>query len=211
MVISCQKIHFEILTWKDSLTVRSHERYPDRDIFAKHFGKIHYSKYREGARKLLIGLTQQQREKIIEDVKEMYPGIAQCFKLNLPFKNSFLRDVQILHPSLQSVRNTDQIVPVNREIIKAIQKSSSLYTGELAKVKVAMERMENEKQERRSAEEIDKQILKEVEQLLLKQKDLQRQQQGARSIISDDNLIKIQKKRKDAFAKQEEKREKTTN
>ncbi|CAF0875911.1 unnamed protein product [Didymodactylos carnosus] len=252
----------------------------------------------EGARKLLTELTQQQREKFFEDVKKMYHGIAQYFKLNLPLKNSFLRDVQILHPLLQSVQTTDQInriaravpcllndseidrlrdewlaysigdidekwsikeqkkdsagnnhivyqridyywnhifaiittdgrakypilaklikniliiphgnadvergfsinenivtenrsllsessinglrssydavkfagrgsshkVPVNKEMIQAVQKSSSLYKEELAKVKAAMERMENEKKERGNAEEINKQILKE--------------------------------------------------
>jgi hypothetical protein len=123
----------------------------------------------------------------------------------------------------------------------------------LAIVKAAAERMEKEKEERDKADEMDKQVLKEEDELLMKQKDLQRQQHEANLIIADgsarlqvaikkkdcldieratilidggnnkiriigddllkvtEDLINIQKKRKDAFAKQQQrKKQKTT-
>ncbi len=113
--------------------------------------------------------------------------------------------------------------------------------------------MEKEKEERDKADEMDKQVLKEEDELLMKQKDLQRQQHEANLIIADgsarlqvaikkkdcldieratilidggnnkiriigddllkvtEDLINIQKKRKDAFAKQQQrKKQKTT-
>jgi hypothetical protein len=56
------------------------------------------------------------RQKFFEDVKKVYHGIAQYLKTNLPLSNSFLRDAQILHPSLKTVRNTDQIVRIGRSV-----------------------------------------------------------------------------------------------
>lgn len=45
-------------------------------------------------------------------------------------------------------------VPVNREMIKAVQKSSAMYKEELAKTKAALERLENGRKERENADEI---------------------------------------------------------
>jgi hypothetical protein len=70
----------------------------------------------ERARKQLTMLTQQERENFFCDVRKIYHGIAEYFKLNLPLNNSFLRDIQILHPSLRNVQNVDQIVRVARAV-----------------------------------------------------------------------------------------------
>ncbi len=61
-------------------------------------------------------LTQQERETFFNDVRKIYHGIAQYFKSNLPLKNQFLRDIQILHHSLKGVQNADQIVRVARAV-----------------------------------------------------------------------------------------------
>ena len=137
-------------------------------------------------------------------------------------------------------------MPINRELIKAVQNSYLLYKKELEIVKAATQRLEKEKEEREAANEIYKQVMKEEEELLIKQKDLQRQQQEANLIIANgsarlqlaiknknsidisratilieggnnqsttigvelmkvtEDLIKIQRKRKDAFAKQQQ-------
>jgi hypothetical protein len=65
----------------------------------------------------LNGLTQQEREIFFDDVRKIYHGISQYFKLNLPLKNSFLRDIQILHHSLKGTQNADQIVRVARAVL----------------------------------------------------------------------------------------------
>ena len=70
----------------------------------------------EAAGKQLSMLTQQERETFFDDVRKIYHGIAQYFKLNLPPNNSFLRDVQILHHSLRNVQNSDQIIRIARAI-----------------------------------------------------------------------------------------------
>ena len=61
-------------------------------------------------------LTQQERETFFDDVRKIYHGIAQYFKLNLPLNDPFLRDIQILHHSLRSVQNADQIIRVARAV-----------------------------------------------------------------------------------------------
>jgi hypothetical protein len=113
-------------------------------------------------------------------------------------------------------------------------------------MKAAAERIEKEREERDNTDEVYKQVLKQEEELLVKQKDLQRQQQEANLIIADgsarlqlaikkkdcldvdratilidggnnrskvigeelfkvtEDLFNIQKKRKDAFAKQQQ-------
>ncbi|CAF1584973.1 unnamed protein product [Rotaria magnacalcarata] len=53
--------------------------------------------------KLLNHLTQKERETFFEDVRKIYHTTAEYFKKNVPLKNSFLSDVQILHPSYRSV------------------------------------------------------------------------------------------------------------
>ncbi|CAF4065123.1 unnamed protein product, partial [Rotaria sp. Silwood1] len=70
----------------------------------------------ERARKQLNLLTQQEREAFFNDVRKIYHGIAQYFKLNLPLKHQFLRDIQILHHSLKDVQNADQIIRVARAV-----------------------------------------------------------------------------------------------
>lgn len=70
----------------------------------------------EKARKQLNMLTHEERETFFNDVRKIYHGIAQYFKLNLPLKNAFLRDIQILHHSMQRVQNPDQIIRVARAV-----------------------------------------------------------------------------------------------
>ncbi|CAM4842632.1 unnamed protein product [Rotaria magnacalcarata] len=70
----------------------------------------------EETRKLLNHLTQQEREKVFEDVKKIYHTTAEYLKKNLPLKNSFLSDVQILHPSYRSVEYSDEIVRIARAV-----------------------------------------------------------------------------------------------
>ncbi|CAF4117335.1 unnamed protein product [Rotaria magnacalcarata] len=70
----------------------------------------------EETRKLLNHLTQQEREKVFEDVKKIYHTTAEYLKKNLPLKNSFLSDVQILHPSYRSVEYSDKIVRIARAV-----------------------------------------------------------------------------------------------
>ncbi|CAF1116233.1 unnamed protein product [Rotaria sordida] len=273
----------------------------------------------ERARKQLNILTQQERETFFNDVRKIYHGIAQYFKLNLPLKNQFLRDIKILHHSLKGVQNADQIirvartipqlltdreidhlrdewltysietidekwiiksvvkdstgndnityqridfywnnvlsitttdgrpkyptlsklvkniliishgnadvergfsineniivsnrsllaelsinrlrttydavkcaggdcVPIDKELLKAVQNSYSFYREELAVAKAAAERIEKEREEQENINEMYKQVLKQEEDLLVKQKKLQRQQQEANLIIAD--------------------------
>ncbi len=61
-------------------------------------------------------LTQKERETFFEDVKNIYHTIAEYFKKNLPLANSFLRDVQILHPSFKSAQYTDEVGRIARAI-----------------------------------------------------------------------------------------------
>jgi hypothetical protein len=70
----------------------------------------------ERTRKELNGLTQQEREIFFADVRKIYHGISQYFQSNLPLKNDFLRDIQILHHSLKDVRSADQIIRVARAV-----------------------------------------------------------------------------------------------
>jgi hypothetical protein len=146
-------------------------------------------------------------------------------------------------------------VPINRELIKAVRNSYCIYKEELAIAKATAERLEKEKKEKESANEACNEVLKQEEELLIKQKDLQRQQQESNLIIREgsirlqlaiknkdsldidratilieggnnrnkivsdelmkvtEDLINIQKKRKDAFARQQQqqKKQKTTN
>ncbi len=116
----------------------------------------------------------------------------------------------------------------------------------MAIAKAAAERIEKEREEQESSDEMYKQVLKQEEDLLVKQKELQRQQQEVNLIISDasarlqqalknkdcinidratilidggnnrskiigdelfkvtEDLMNIQKKRKDTFAKQQQ-------
>jgi len=64
----------------------------------------------------LTHLTQKERETFFEDVKNIYHTIAEYFKKNLPLTNSFLRDVQILHPSFKSAQYTDEVGRIARAI-----------------------------------------------------------------------------------------------
>ena len=61
-------------------------------------------------------LTQQERDIFFEDVRGIYHATAQYFKTNLPLKNSFLRDVQVLHPSFQSIKYTDEIPRIAKAV-----------------------------------------------------------------------------------------------
>jgi myosin heavy subunit len=66
-----------------------------------------------------------------------------------------------------------------------VQKSSAIYREELVRTKAALEKLENERKERENADEIHQQALREEEELLTIQRDLQTQQQEVNVIISD--------------------------
>jgi hypothetical protein len=70
----------------------------------------------EKTRKELNGLTQQEREIFFVDARKIYHAISKYFQLNLPLKNTFLRDVAILHHSLKETHNADQIMRVARTV-----------------------------------------------------------------------------------------------
>ncbi|CAF2889007.1 unnamed protein product [Rotaria sp. Silwood2] len=70
----------------------------------------------ERSRKVLTHLTQKERETFFEDVKKIYHATTEYFKKNLPLKNSFLRDVQILHPSFKSTQYSDELVRISRAV-----------------------------------------------------------------------------------------------
>ncbi|CAF4860289.1 unnamed protein product, partial [Rotaria sp. Silwood1] len=215
----------------------------------------------EGARKLLSKLTQKERETFYEDVRTIYHTIAEYLKKNLPLRNSFLRDIQILHPSYRSVQYSDDIVriartvpgllsdqeidytrdewlnyslehidetwyikekkkdylgaeiviyhridyywnkvQINKEIIKSVQSSYLVYKQDLHFKKVAAERLEKENKENLKEAEICKEILNEEDELLLKQKTLQRELNDATSIIADaSERLQLALKKKDSI------------
>ncbi|CAF4661877.1 unnamed protein product [Rotaria sp. Silwood2] len=70
----------------------------------------------EGSRKVLTHLTQKERDTFFEDVKKIYHATTEYFKKNLPLKNSFLRDVQILHPSFKSTQYSDELERIARAV-----------------------------------------------------------------------------------------------
>jgi len=74
---------------------------------------------------------------------------------------------------------------VNKDLIKAVRNSYSFYKEELAIAKAATERMEKQREEQNNVDEMCKQLLQQEEELLVKHKDLQRQQQEANLIIAD--------------------------
>lgn len=77
----------------------------------------------ENTRKLLGRLEPKEREVFFDDVKTVYHAIARYFQLNLPLKNTFLRDVRIIHPLSQKVYDTDQIVRVARAVPNLLSNS----------------------------------------------------------------------------------------
>jgi hypothetical protein len=85
-------------------------------------------------------------------------------------------------------------------LIKAVQNSYSVYKKELAIIHAAAERLEKEEKERSDADEVYKQVLKNEEELLTKQKDLQKQQQQVNLIITDGNeRLQLAIKKKDCL------------
>lgn len=70
-------------------------------------------------------------------------------------------------------------------MINAVQRSSSLYKEELAKLKAARDRYELEQKIRDKHQAMESDLLKNEEDLLRKQKDLQRQQEELTKLISD--------------------------
>lgn len=61
-------------------------------------------------------LTQKEREKFFQDIRTIYHAIAEYLKKNLPLKNSFLRDLQVLHPSYKSAQYSDEVVRIARTV-----------------------------------------------------------------------------------------------
>jgi hypothetical protein len=71
----------------------------------------------EETRRLLSELSAADRTIFFNDVKIIYHAIAEYLKTRLPLKNKFLRDVQILDPSLRTEPNSvDQMIRVARAI-----------------------------------------------------------------------------------------------
>ncbi|CAF1374499.1 unnamed protein product [Didymodactylos carnosus] len=71
----------------------------------------------EEARRLLAELSAADRTTFFNDVRIMYHTIADYLKTHLPLENKFLRDVQVLDPSLRTEPNSaDQMVRVGRGI-----------------------------------------------------------------------------------------------
>ncbi|CAM4967600.1 unnamed protein product [Rotaria socialis] len=291
----------------------------------------------ERTRKQLNALTQQEREDFFKDIRNIYHGISKYFKLNLPLKNSFIRDLQILHPSMKNAQDVDQIirvargvpdllidneidylrnewlaycievidpkwiiknkqtdssghehityhridfywnnifeitttngrpkypvltklikniliishgnadvergfsineniissnrsslsqlsinslrttydtvknsngvyshnVPIHKELIKAAQSSFSFFNEELSIIKAAEERIRKEKEEKENASKIYQEVLEQEEELLMTQKDLQKQQQEANLIIADGSArLQLAIKKKDSL------------
>lgn len=76
-----------------------------------------FSSSGEETRRLLPELSAADRAAFFNDVKVIYHGIAEYLKTRLPLKNKFLRDVQILDPSLRMEPNSaDQMIRVGKAI-----------------------------------------------------------------------------------------------
>ena len=62
-------------------------------------------------------LSTADRSLFFNDVKTIYHAIAEYLRTRLPLKSKFLRDVQVLHPSLKAEPNSpDQMIRVGRAI-----------------------------------------------------------------------------------------------
>ncbi|CAF4586322.1 unnamed protein product [Rotaria sp. Silwood1] len=70
----------------------------------------------ESTRKLLMNITQKEREDFFEDVRTIYHAIAQYFKNNLPLNCSFVRDMQIFNPSFKSAEYTHELSRIAKAI-----------------------------------------------------------------------------------------------
>ena len=53
---------------------------------------------------------------VFNDVRKIYHGIFKYFKMNLSLKNSFLKDIKILHHIMKDVKNVDQIIHLVRVV-----------------------------------------------------------------------------------------------
>ncbi|CAF3752804.1 unnamed protein product [Rotaria sp. Silwood1] len=92
------------------------------------------------------------------------------------------------------------MVQINKEIIKSVQSSYLVYKQDLHFKKVAAERLEKENKENLKEAEICKEILNEEDELLLKQKTLQRELNDATSIIADaSERLQLALKKKDSI------------
>lgn len=72
-------------------------------------------------------------------------------------------------------------------MVKAVKNSYSFYKKELAIINATAERLREEEKERNNADDMYKQMLQSEDELLAKQKDLQREQQELNLIITDGN------------------------
>ena len=90
---------------------------------------------------------------------------------------------------------------VNKAVIKAVQKSSPIYKGELSKTRTALEKLENERKKREKADRMHQQTLREDIELLVNQRDLQKQQKEVNVLISDDiSRLQAASRKKDSIS-----------
>ncbi|CAF2273547.1 unnamed protein product, partial [Rotaria magnacalcarata] len=112
--------------------------------------------------------------------------------------------INSLRTTYDTVKNSNggysHNVPIHKELIKAAQSSFSFYNEELSIIKAAEERIRKEKEEKENASKIYQEVLKQEEELLMTQKDLQKQQQEANSIIADGSArLQLAIKKKDSL------------
>ena len=71
----------------------------------------------EETRRLLSDISAADRTVFFSDVKTIYHAIAEYLKTRLPLKNKFLRDMEVLDPSMKTDPNsTDKMIRVARAI-----------------------------------------------------------------------------------------------
>ncbi|CAF4943706.1 unnamed protein product, partial [Rotaria socialis] len=106
-----------------------------------------------------------------------------------PTLNKLIKSILIIpHGNADVERGfsiNENLVPINKEIIKSVRTSSFLYKQDLQSKKRASQRPEKENTESLQAAELCKQALQEEDGLLSKQKALQSELHEATSIIAD--------------------------
>ncbi|CAF4502389.1 unnamed protein product, partial [Rotaria socialis] len=112
--------------------------------------------------------------------------------------------INSLRTTYDTVKNSNGVyshnVPIHKELIKAAQSSFSFFNEELSIIKAAEERIRKEKEEKENASKIYQEVLEQEEELLMTQKDLQKQQQEANLIIADGSArLQLAIKKKDSL------------
>ncbi|CAF4361769.1 unnamed protein product [Rotaria magnacalcarata] len=112
--------------------------------------------------------------------------------------------INSLRTTYDTVKNSNGVyshnIPIHKELIKAAQSSFSFFNEELSIIKAAEERIRKEKEEKENASKIYQEVLEQEEELLMTQKDLQKQQQEANLIIADGSArLQLAIKKKDSL------------